>query len=446
MRDVVRRVAPGSLRAAILVPTRNRPALACAAVQSLLTQSSVSVEIVVSDNSTDGTREDLRHRCEEIAEGRRLRHISPPKQMSMTDHWAWALDQLLAQTDATHVAFLTDRMRFKPDRLARLLEVAAMNPTEVISYNHDRVDDHRQPLSLTLVEWSGLVLRIDSDELIRMGSRAESHPSLPRMMNCLVPVAVFEDIRTRFGSIFASISPDHCFAYRCLAVRRSLLYLDEPLLVHYALDRSNGASYARGMVSDDSADFAKNLGTTIMNERAPVPEFHTIMNAVVNEYCYVREELSEGFPAVDMPSYLDAMEIGISEIEEPELRDRMRELLHAQDDHQVWRRRPLKLIRSLCRLLRTGTAHPTRFAHRVLERGAWILAERASTSTSAVARGLQRLGLLAGWRRTVTFETLSEGLDVACGREHPSNPRATHLLRLVEEDELRRSVRSRLLS
>jgi hypothetical protein len=364
----------------------------------------------------------------------------------MTNHWAWALDKVLTTTNATHVTFLTDRMVFKPGRLSRLLDVAALHPDEVISYNHDRVDDHRQPVSVTLVEWSGLVLRISSDELIRMGSRAESHPSLPRMMNCLVPVAAFEDIRTRFGSIFGSISPDHCFAYRCLAVRRSLLYLDEPLLVHYALDRSNGASYARGIVSDDSADFAHHLGATIMNERAPVPEFHTIMNAVVSEYCYVREELSGGFPAVDMPSYLDAMEVGISEIEEPRLRDRMRELLRAQDDHQVWRWRPLKLIRSLRRLVRTATAHPTRFAYRVLGRGAWILADRASTSTSAAARGLQRLGLLAGWRRTATFKTVSEGLDFACRRERPSSPRATHLLRLVKEDEFRRSVRNRMLS
>jgi len=447
MKDLVRRVGHANVRAAILVPTRNRPALAAAAVQSVLAQLPASVEIAVSDNSTNAAdREDLRHRCEKLAEGRRVRRMYPPKYMSMADHWAWALDQLLAETDATHVAILTDRMVFKPRRLSRLLEVAAKNPNDVISYNHDMVDDHCQPVALRLAEWSGLVVRINSDALIRMGSQAESHPSLPRMMNCLVPVTAFEDIRARFGSIFGSISPDHCFAYRYLAVRKSLLYFDEPLLVHYALDRSNGASYARGIVSEDSADFARRLGSALMNERAPVPEFHTIMNAVVNEYCYVREELSGGFPPIDMPSYLDTMEVGISEIEDPELRNQMRELLRAQDRHQVWRRRPLKLVRHLSRLARTGIAHPTRFAHRVLERGARVLSDHASTSASPVAQWLDRLGLLTGWAGTATFTTVAEAIDFACRRERPSNARATHLLRLVEEDELRRSVRNRMPS
>ena len=427
------------MRTAILIPTRNRPALAIAAVESALRDLPRDAEVVISDNSTrPADRAELRRRCE-MPEWHRVRYLSPPEPLPMTAHWAWALNAVLATTAATHVSFLTDRMVFKPGGVLRLLDAAALHPADVISYNHDMVDDHRHPVVLSSAEWSGLLLRVRSATLIRMGSFAQAHPALPRMLNCLVPVRTFEIIRARFGSVFASISPDHCFAYRCLAVCESILYLDEALLVHYALDRSNGASYSRGVPSADSVDFARQLGASRMNELAPVPEFHTIMNAVVNEYCFVREEAADGFPPVDMANYLDAMESGIAEIEDVALRDQMRGLLARQDRHYLWRWPPFRLARRVRRRVRAALTHPARFTHRILERGAQAIAGRHRTNTPFLPL-LRRLGLLPGWPRTVRFSSTPEAIEFASHEARSPNSMATHLLYLVDEAEIRRSI------
>jgi hypothetical protein len=156
------------------------------------------------------------------------------------------------------------------------------------------------------------------------------------MLNCIVPRAVFHEIERRFGTIFASISPDFCFAYRCLDVVSSILFYDKPLLIQYSIDRSNGLSYARGIASLDSADFLRQLSGVRMNYAAPVPEFQTITNAVLHEYCVVKQESgSPKFQEIDRFAYLGATERALNWIEDPSLKAAMRRLLREQG----WNRR-----------------------------------------------------------------------------------------------------------
>ena len=46
------------------------------------------------------------------------------------------------------------------------------------------------------------------------------------MMNNCAPRTVLEGIAKRFGSVFASISPDYNFCFRCLEVVDAILYYD----------------------------------------------------------------------------------------------------------------------------------------------------------------------------------------------------------------------------
>jgi hypothetical protein len=72
-----------------------------------------------------------------------------------------------------------------------------------------------------------------------------------------------------------------------------------------------------------------------MNASAPVPAFHAITNAVVNEYCFVeRESASSNLPSLDPVRYLGAMARETRRLEDPALRKRMRSMLVAHG----WRR------------------------------------------------------------------------------------------------------------
>lgn len=306
-----------TVRLAVVVPTRNRAALAINALRSVLAQNLPEVRVMVSDNST--APEEVARLADFCAgiEGHPVRYLRPSPPRSMSDHWQWALAQARDQGEFTHFTYLTDRMVFRPGVLRRLVDIAAFHSGRVISYNHDLIDDHRKPVRLHEFRWTGRSVEVDSDYLLSLASRS-LHPSCnPRFLNCLVPAPVIDAVETRFGTTFGSISPDFCFAYRCLDLVDAIVYWDRSALVQYAVDRSNGASYSRGIRSRDSADFEALAGARGMNAASPIPEFRTITNAVMNEYCAVRAESgSAKFPEVDMDAYLAAMAVDLEAIED----------------------------------------------------------------------------------------------------------------------------------
>jgi hypothetical protein len=318
--------------------------MALAAVESLLAQERADVAIVVSDNSTEeSARAQLSAGCD-MLEG--VDYVRPPADLAMTDHWNWAFAELHKRFPAPLVTMLTDRMVMRPGALTGLLELAAAHPGRVVSYNHDAVDDTTIPVCLRLEDRSGRTFELSVEHLLRRFSHMYFHPCIPRVMNCIVPRTVLDAVTERFGGLFASISPDHCFGFRCLDVVETIVYHDACPLIHYGLARSNGATYARGVRSAAVEDFHGHLGTVEMNASAPVPGFHSITNAVVNEYCFVRDEpASRGLTPIDWTRYLGAMARETSRLEDPELRERMRLLL----EEHGWARTRLRyrLLRAL---------------------------------------------------------------------------------------------------
>lgn len=314
---------PGArVDAVIVVPTRNRAELAELAVRSVVEQAGDDVGVVVSDNST--SEEEAARLADFCAgQGELVTYLRPSAPLPMTAHWEWALLAARASSDASHVGFLTDRMRFKPEELPSLLETASRFPAKAVTYNIDTVLDHVRPIRLRLEPWSGQLFQVASQHLLYLSSRGVTSPSLPRMLNSLVPREVVADVEARFGSVFGSVSPDFCFAYRCLDTVDSLVYVDKAPLLQYGLSRSHGLSYATGVESPDRQDFKAQLGEAGMNFASPVPEFETIRNAILHEYAFVKGESQSGkFPEIDPRGYIAAIVEDLSLVEDREARSR----------------------------------------------------------------------------------------------------------------------------
>jgi hypothetical protein len=313
-----------------VIPTRNRATLASNAIRSVLDQSRNATSNLVSDNSTIGEEaEALKKFCHSMNE-RRVRYIRPPAPLRMAEHWEWALAQALTSYDSSHVTYLTDRMIFKADALRPLLRLAARYPDGLICYNHDRIDDLGKPIQYEQVSCSGVLFQLASSELLASAAqlRWNFFPCLPRVLNCLVPRATFATITEHYGSVFLSNAPDCCFGYRYLERFESVLYYDRAPLFHYALDRSNGASQARGVATKDHVDFMANLGGKLFNYAAPIPEITTVWNTIVHEYMVVKEKTqSPKFRGVEKQPYLDILSHEIRDIEDPQLRERFQTLL-----------------------------------------------------------------------------------------------------------------------
>ena len=352
----------------VVIPTRNRAQIAKNAVRSVLDEHIDGVQIMVSDNSTaEPEREELSNFCAALDDSR-VRYVRPSDSMAMPAHWEWAIEEALAFYDADHFTYLTDRMMFKTGGLKEVLDVASRYDDKVISYNHDRIVDHVRPIHVDHYPSTGKLWEVPTERLSWLVSQGALHHGLPRMLNCIVPRAVLDRFKARFGNVFASIAPDFNFCFRCLDLEESILFLDKSPLFHYALNRSNGASVSRGEMTVDNADFTANLpvDSSIRNYATPIPQLNTAVNAVFNEYLiYKQETMSQRFFDIDFQKYLEINAVEITEVSDPQLKAEMLSLLekHGFRDRassppdqngQNW----LKRARSFIGRLRTPPASP----------------------------------------------------------------------------------------
>lgn len=322
----------GYTSTAVVIPTRNRAELAANAIRSALAQDGRALAgVLVSDNSNDEAEAArLRAFCEALGDAR-VTYVRPPKALPMSPHWDWAAGRALELYEASHVTFLTDRMILRGGALERLASVAELYPNKLVSYMHDRVADDGTPVRLHQNAWSGKLYEAESARLLAAVSRSLPREVLPRLLNCHVPRRLLLSLRARYGSVCGSIAPDFSFCFRALAVEESVLFLDEALIFHYALDRSNGASFTRGEMTRDSADFMKELKAGGHYFAAPIPGIFTVHNAIIHEYCFASDETGGAkFPPVDEERYLLAIESELGQIVNPEARRAVEEQLDAR--------------------------------------------------------------------------------------------------------------------
>jgi hypothetical protein len=314
----------------VVVPTRNRAQLAINAVRSVLEQTVENVEVLVSDNSTlEPERDELAAFCAGLSNSR-VRYVRPPVPLAMPAHWDWAIEQALAAYSANHFIYLTDRMMVRNNALKEMVDLAALYPLQVISYNLDRICDDAMPIRIEQYPATEKLLEVETLRLSRLFAQGVFHPGLPRMLNCIVPRVVFDRMRQRFGNVFSSIAPDFNFCVRCLDIEDSILFFDKSPLFHYALNRSTGASATRGEMTPDNADFTANLpvDNSIRNYATPIPSLITAVNAAFNEYLIHKQQTnSPRFFDVDLQQYLSANAIEINEVRDPKLRTEMMALL-----------------------------------------------------------------------------------------------------------------------
>ena len=305
----------------VLIPTRNRGDFLANALRSVAAQGADDVHVVVSDNSTTPADVERSRAAVDHATNPDVRYVRPATPLAMAEHWDWALGQALAAVPAAgHVFVLTDRMVFTRHGLRRLQRVIRAHPDEIIACDHERIDDWVAPVRYERSLSTGRRFRVPSRRVLDLAARMMIHESFPRMLNCAVPRDFLLELWRRRGSFFASRAPDFNFGFRSLALRDHYVFLDDKVLVHYGLARSNGASASRGVDSSDSRDFREHLGAAGF-PCAPIPELFTTANAIANEYLFARREAGAGsFPPLDTGAYLAANAKEIHSFIDPQVR------------------------------------------------------------------------------------------------------------------------------
>jgi hypothetical protein len=323
-----------------LIPTRNRAELALRALRAALAGGGEAVQLVVSDNSTDPAHvAQLQEAVRSM--GPRVTYIRPATSMEMTTHWNWAFGEAIRLHAPTHLGVLTDRMVLCSGRaIDRLVTLVGENFDDAITYNIDTFNDIQRPYWLRRKRGSGALEAVSTREFAERSADGNVEYSLPRLLNCVVPVAQMQKVHEAFGDFCVSISPDYAFAYRYLCVHERCLVWDYAPLVQYTLQRSNGLSIGRGKYeSPDAKDFIRNTGGALRFRHTPLPEILTINNACLDEYEAVRAHpAGRALPAIRMPGYVRILCRDVALVEVPEVRNAFIRALEQHGFAREWRR------------------------------------------------------------------------------------------------------------
>ncbi|HUJ13500.1 MAG TPA: hypothetical protein VL284_06870 [Thermoanaerobaculia bacterium] len=351
---------------AFVIPTRHRARLACEAIQALLPQMTAgAVQLFVSDNSAnDADVRELRDFCSALGSSAVV-YLRPPESLSMGTHWNWALEQAMARSNATHFGIHYDRKLVKPHAAARLVACADRHPDLLIVYPCDfthRVENGfvawQFPVSGReyLMRTSLVIERSASGAITEMGQ------TWPVLSNCIVPRAVFDRIRARFGSICDSFTPDGSFAYRFCATDDRYLFLDKAIQVMRAFSLSNGLAYYRRDSGGTFGDFTRLWGDRPWLDAAPIPGLTLGNNCIFHEYTLVQRVAGRHrFPPVDHAGYLREIALGLRYIADLDERAALRAMLEERgwrEETQTPNPPPLlsrirrRAVRALPRILR----------------------------------------------------------------------------------------------
>ena len=314
----------------VIVPTRNRSELAIRSIRSALDAPVGEVRVLVSDNSTEeGEIARLGEFCRGL-DGDRVRYIRPERPLPMPQHWDWVLRRALELFDENHFGILTDRFVFRPSGLGELREVASRFDRHAIVYRFDSAFDHVRPIRLVRKPGTGQVLELGAGDVLRAASRMKWFEFVPVLLNCFVPRRCLEAVRGRFGDYCLSLAPDYGFGFRALAVEDSILLYDKSIAIQWALSRSNGFSFSRGVMTADSRDFLANLGGESLGLASPIAEIETACNGIAHEYVVARARAGgEKFPDLDLPDYMRTLFEEVSRMENPGLKEKYLAILAA---------------------------------------------------------------------------------------------------------------------
>jgi hypothetical protein len=287
----------------IVIPTRNRPDMAVTAARSVLRQDYTDLEVIISDNSSAEAAEKLRAAVATLSDPR-VRYVRPPAELSMGDHWDFAL----GETGGEFVGYLTDRMAFRRNALTELKQVIVAAHADIVSYSSSGILEVEPPYRLQRPPFTGQTESYRSDWVVTLFSKSVAPWGAPCMLNSFASRTLIAAMRSAYGALMASIAPDLAFCMHVLDHADGFTYVDLPLMVSHGHASSNGAGIGSGRLNESARDFARMVERQGGLRYAPIPGIVSNHNVRTHEYCRMRAHQKSGrFVELDLKAYCDEM-------------------------------------------------------------------------------------------------------------------------------------------
>jgi len=236
----------------IVVPTLNRCDTLRHTLDTIIDQNYEAFELIISDNcSSDETEAIVRAAQKKRAN---VRYIKPPRTLSMSRHWEFAL----SHTQGEYVAFVGDDDGMVPNALPKAHAILQQfnQPDALASLNceyhwpssplpgHSNIA--RCPLSNEIYE------RDSQDYLKKICSFDIHYRNLPLIYNGFVKKYVISKVKSKTGIFFRSCIPDVYSGIAVASQTESFVFSEAPLFIYGVSGHSNGANSSLKKSSDKS--------------------------------------------------------------------------------------------------------------------------------------------------------------------------------------------------
>lgn len=245
----------------ILIPAKGRPSYLADAIESVIRQDFLDIEILVSNN---GGEEALRTVANKYREDSRIRYVEQPEVLDMPTHW----EKTSRELSGEYMLVLTDRSVLKAGALTYLHEQINKQEErpEVISWPWDLYYDHLEILEPYTGAGEGIRMLNSESLLAETAQGIKNYPySLPRGLNSCVRMEQIIKIRSKYGQVFRAVNPDFSFGYLCLLNTERLLYIERAMFVSQGLKVSNGGNSFGG----DASPYFNSLGIEDLFQHLP---------------------------------------------------------------------------------------------------------------------------------------------------------------------------------
>ena len=266
----------------VVMPTHNRARYAIHAIESVLSQGDESLELVVSDTSTDG---ELVRWVAEHPRGRdpRLNYFRPEQKLDMTGNHNAAVAAskgeflCLIGDDDTIAGSLLEATRWASQQGIDLIA-----PNVVANYVWPDFRSryfgagHASRLYFARQMGGGKVCAAQDALALALREAAQGTDGLPKLYHGLVRRTLMERVRERSGQYFHGSSPDVSGSIGLAACAERFLIVDFPLTIPGA---SGGSNTGRSAMNTHKGKLTAETQTSAFVESgwsAGVPKFFSV--------------------------------------------------------------------------------------------------------------------------------------------------------------------------
>jgi glycosyltransferase involved in cell wall biosynthesis len=241
----------------ICVPSRNRQDTFQQTITDLIFNPRADVEFVFADNSDDPAI--MNGFMAGIADPR-IRYLPAPSEtLPMQDNW----ERTMAATTGEWIIFIGDDDYVDPDAIDIIHEIIRRQPaTEVISWNRPsfKWPSYRPFAGNFNFSLRNDVIRLDRAMLVQRMFRWEGATHVPAAPFTVYHGAVSrraaEEVKRRYGGrYFEHPTVDFDFGFKLLFTARDFVFINRPLSILGATEKSNSAAvgrYRRAMENYDT--------------------------------------------------------------------------------------------------------------------------------------------------------------------------------------------------